>query len=83
MSTQYVFRRTTTKVMSMMKNHRIQPKVSIVSNSSIIQQQRNHPFSSTSTSSQSDLVSTKLDLDHGIAEITMHNGSVNSLSLEM
>ena len=40
-------------------------------------------FSSDSGTTTSDLVHTKLDLDSGIAEITMQNGSVNSLSLEM
>ena len=40
-------------------------------------------FSSDSGTTTSDLVHTKLDLDSGIVEITMQNGSVNSLSLEM
>ena len=39
--------------------------------------------SSTGSSSSSELVDTKLHVDKGIAEITMQNGSVNSLSLEM
>ncbi len=37
----------------------------------------------TFTSQNSELVDTKLHVDRGIAEITMQNGSVNSLSLEM
>jgi hypothetical protein len=37
----------------------------------------------TFSSNANELVHTKLDLDAGIAEITMQNGSVNSLSLEM
>lgn len=42
------------------------------------------PTGSSSTgSSSSELVDTKLHVDKGIAEITMQNGSVNSLSLEM
>jgi hypothetical protein len=40
-------------------------------------------FSNTGTTTGSGLVSTKLDVDMGIAEITMQNGSVNALSLEM
>ena len=39
--------------------------------------------STGSSSSSSELVDTKLHVDKGIAEITMQNGSVNSLSLEM
>ena len=38
---------------------------------------------SFSDNKTSELVHTELNLDLGIAEITMQNGSVNSLSLEM
>jgi hypothetical protein len=41
------------------------------------------PFQYFSTFLTKDLVTTKLDKETGIAEISMHNGAVNSLSLEM
>jgi hypothetical protein len=40
-------------------------------------------FQHFTTSATKDLVTTKLEPDTGVAEISMHNGAVNSLSLEM
>jgi hypothetical protein len=50
-----------------------------------IQSCSNIRFSSVSSDSPSpdDLVTTSLDTATGVATVTMHNGSANSLSMEM
>jgi hypothetical protein len=48
-----------------------------------IQNYSNIRFSSVSSPSPEDLVTTHLDTATGVATVTMHNGSANSLSMEM
>jgi hypothetical protein len=87
--TRYLLQRSTTKIKLLSENHSIQRNVRLINKSStklvskhVILQNNTRLFSNTAIS-PNDLVSTKLNPDLGIAEITMHNGSVNSLSLEM
>jgi hypothetical protein len=92
---QHLLRRVTMSgLKSMQRKHHSGTVVGVAKNQTsrwntvMLQKNIYRTFSSTSTTTAaaattSDLVNTKFDFDFGIAEVTMQNGSVNSLSLEM